>query len=73
VEVGIDEHFRLSFRMLSKFAHPTAMRILAPPDEAKEVVQNDDFFSQGCLFFVGAFQAVESQLLQAAPTCSITP
>lgn len=72
-EVGISEHFRVGYRMLSKFAHPTAMRILAPPDEAKEALQNDIFFSQGCLFFVGAFQAVESQLLQAAPTCSITP
>jgi len=31
-EVGIGPHFRLSYKMLSKFAHPTAMRILAPPD-----------------------------------------
>jgi hypothetical protein len=67
-EVGIGEHFRVSYRTLSKFAHPTAMRILAPPDEAKEVLQSDSFFSQGCLFFTGAFQALESQLLQAAPT-----
>lgn len=66
VEVGIDDHFRLSYRMLSKFAHPTAMRILALTDEAKEAVLNDVFFSQGCLFFTGAFQAVESQLLLAA-------
>lgn len=66
VEVGIAEHFRLSYRMLSKFAHPTALRILAAPDEAKEAVQNDIFFSQGCLFFTGAFQAVESQLLTAS-------
>jgi Family of unknown function (DUF5677) len=32
-EAGIGEHFSLSYRMLSKFAHPTAMRILASPDE----------------------------------------
>ncbi len=62
VEVGIGDHFKLSHRMLSKFAHPTALRILTQPDEAKEAVQNDIFFSQGCLFFTGAFQAVESQL-----------
>jgi hypothetical protein len=63
-ETEIGEHFRLSFRMLSKFAHPTAMRIMAAPDEAKETLQNDIFFSQGCLFFAGAFQAVEGQLLK---------
>jgi hypothetical protein len=49
--------------MLSKFAHPTAMQILAPPDEVKAVLQKDCFFSQGCLFFSGAFQALEGQLL----------
>jgi hypothetical protein len=51
-ESGIGEHFKLSYRMLSKFAHPTAMRILSPPDEAKVALQKDCFFSQGCLFFV---------------------
>lgn len=64
VDVGIGEHFRLSYRMLSKFAHPTAMQILGLPDEAKEAILNDMFFSQGCLFFTGAFQAVERQLVQ---------
>lgn len=62
-ESGIGEHFSLSYRMLSKFAHPTAMRILAPPDEATEALQCDCFFSQGCLFFSGAFMALESQLI----------
>ncbi len=49
--------------MLSKFAHPTAMRILAPPDERTEALQRDYFFSQGCLFFTGTFSALEGQLL----------
>jgi uncharacterized protein DUF5677 len=62
-EAGIGEHFSLSYRMLSKFAHPTAMQILAPPDEAKAALQKDCFFSQGCLFFTGAFTALEGQLL----------
>jgi hypothetical protein len=62
-ESGIGDHFSLSYRMLSKFAHPTAMRILAPPDEARDAVQKDCFFSQGCLFFTGAFAALEGQLL----------
>jgi hypothetical protein len=62
-ESGIGDHFSLSYRMLSKFAHPTAMQILAPPDEAKAALQEDCFFSQGCLFFAGAFVALEGQLL----------
>jgi hypothetical protein len=62
-ESGIGDHFSLSYRMLSKFAHPTAMQILATPDEEKEDVQKDCFFSQGCLFFTGAFGALEGQLL----------
>jgi hypothetical protein len=62
-ECGIGEHFSLSYKMLSKFAHPTAMRILAPPDERTEALQRDYFFSQGCLFFTGTFSALEGQLL----------
>jgi hypothetical protein len=50
-ECSIGMHFSLGYKMLSKFAHPTAMRILAPPDEKKEALQRDCFFSQGCLFF----------------------
>jgi hypothetical protein len=65
-EVGIGEHFRLSYKMLSKFAHPTAMRILAPPDDARNALQRDCFFSQGCLYFRGAFDSLESQLAGAA-------
>jgi hypothetical protein len=61
-EVGMGEHFALSNRMLSKFAHPTAMQVLAPPDDAKTTMQKDLFFSQACLFFVGAFSALEGQL-----------
>jgi hypothetical protein len=61
-EVGLGEHFRLSYKMLSKFAHPTAMRILAPPDEPRTALRRDCFFSQGCLYFRGAFDSLENQL-----------
>ncbi len=63
-ECGIGDHFAVSYKVLSKFAHPTAMRILAPPDEQRENVQRDVFFSHGCLFFTGAFQALEGPLCQ---------
>lgn len=59
-DCGMSDHFSLSFKMLSKFAHPTAMQILGVPDEARHALQNDCFFSQGCLFFTGAFVALEN-------------
>jgi hypothetical protein len=61
-ECGIGEHFALSNKMLSKFAHPTAMQILGTPDDAKAILQKDIFFGHGCLFFVGAFTTLEGQL-----------
>lgn len=62
MECGIGEQFTLSYKMLSKFAHPTAMQIVAP-DEAREALQRDVFYDDGCLFFCGTFNALERQLL----------
>ncbi|HEY1760890.1 MAG TPA: DUF5677 domain-containing protein [Bryobacteraceae bacterium] len=58
-ECGIESHFLFSYKFLSKFAHPTAMQILVPPDDAQHVLQRDYFFSQGCLSFIGAVTALE--------------
>jgi hypothetical protein len=58
-DCGLGEHFRVSFKMLSKFAHPTAMQILGPADETQASLQMDHFFSEGCLFYTGAFEAFE--------------
>jgi hypothetical protein len=60
-EIGMGEHFALSNKLLSKFAHPTAMQILSPPDDAKATTQKDVFFSHGCLAFTGAFTALERE------------
>ena len=60
-ECGIES--TLTNKMLSKFAHPTAMRILAGVDEAREALQRETFYSDGCLFFLGAFHALEGQLV----------
>jgi hypothetical protein len=62
-ECGLGEHYSLVHKLLSKFAHPTAMRILANPDEVKESLKREISFSQGCLYFSGAFNALEGQLL----------
>ena len=60
-ECEMSDHFAVSFKMLSKFAHPTAMQILGAPDEERHALQRDCFFGQGCLFFTGAFVALESE------------
>ena len=62
-DCGIGEHFALSYKLLSKFAHPTAMQILAAPDNQLEALLRDLFFSWGCLFFTEAFNALERELL----------
>jgi hypothetical protein len=62
-ECGIGEQFSVSYRMLSKFAHPSVMQIVAAPDDAREVLQRDVLYGQGCLFFCDAFDTLERQLL----------
>jgi len=63
-ECGMGQHFSLSIKLLSKFAHPTALLIFAPPNEAKTRLQKDMFYSHGCLYFLGAFNALEGQLIR---------
>jgi hypothetical protein len=58
-ECGLRDVYRAAYRMLSKFAHPTAMQIIALPNEAQTTLQRDVFFGQGCMFFAGAFGAIE--------------
>lgn len=67
-ELGMGAHFNVANKMLSKFAHPTAMQIMAAAagDRKTTTVQKQVFFSHGCLFFRGAFDAIEGQLFQAA-------
>lgn len=57
-EIGIAHHFTLMNKNLSKFAHPTAMLILGNSETRK--MQKDSVFANGCLFFVGAFTALEN-------------
>jgi hypothetical protein len=51
---GIWDEIAASFKLLSKYTHPTALLIKALPDETTLLLR-DIFFSQGCLFFFGAF------------------
>ncbi len=65
-ECDIGEHFTASYKLLSKTAHPTAMRILFGRNEEREGGQRDLFFSHGCLYFTGAFGALENATLNAS-------
>jgi Family of unknown function (DUF5677) len=63
-ECGMEIHFKTAFKMFSKFAHPTAMQIMTPPDDAEDTLQRDCFYAQGCLYFTGAFAALEGELIK---------
>ena len=66
VDCGIGDHFRVSYRMLSKFAHPTAMQILAPFDRTKNELQVNHFFGLGCMYFTVAVGFLEEVLFAGA-------
>ncbi len=55
---GFEQHFNLMIKLLSKYAHPTAMLILGNAENRK--MPKDSTFANGCLFFIGAFTALEN-------------
>jgi hypothetical protein len=59
-ECGLKDLFKVMNKMLSKFAHPTAMQILGMADDEKQSLQRDTFYALGCCFFLGAFSALEN-------------
>ena len=61
--IGHEQWFSANNKLLSKFAHPTAMQLLAPPNEEKNSLQQDVFYGKGCLYFGGAFEALERLLV----------
>jgi hypothetical protein len=64
-DCGMANHYKLFYKMASKFAHPTAMSILAPPGKLTEETElRDYFFGEGYMLFAGAFGALETRLDQ---------
>lgn len=61
-ECGLKDMFKTMNKMLSKFAHPTAMQILGMADYEKQSLQRDTFYALGCCFFLGAFSALENSV-----------
>jgi hypothetical protein len=66
-ECGFQDRFSVINKLLSKFAHPTAMRIVGVVDEATEILQRDSFYGFGCLYFVSAITALEACLPHIKP------
>lgn len=64
---GLSSHFRRFNKLLSKFAHPTALQILGIPNDVQLTFQRNCFLGLGCLFFAGAFDAME-RLTQSRAT-----
>lgn len=62
-ELGIEDHYNIANKQLSKHAHPTAMHIQAPLND-KNAMQplKELFYEEGCGFFVGAFGVLEEHL-----------
>ena len=65
-EIGIGPDFELFNKLLSKCAHPTAMKIVFSSNKLLTTWQRDSFFRNGCLFFVGAFSALEEHIFQTS-------
>lgn len=59
-ECGLKEAFSTWNKLLSKFAHPTAMQILGELNDKTNCIQKETFFGLGCCFFIGAFNAFET-------------
>ena len=58
---GIGEKYVLINKMLSKFVHPSALRMMGNSDAEHEKLQAASFFNWGCLFFVGIYVSLDAQ------------
>ncbi|MBF0356394.1 MAG: hypothetical protein HQL43_14265 [Alphaproteobacteria bacterium] len=67
---GFGDHFNVHNKLLSKYAHPTAMLVVASLDQEKQILLKDMFYSFGCMYFVGAFTPLE-RVLTALVECPV--
>ena len=62
---GLEAEYAIGFKVLSKFAHPTALRLMLPPGEQMDALR-DSFFSQGCALFGLTFTTLEAYICNDA-------
>lgn len=62
--LGHEKAHKIHNKILSKFAHPTAYRILSSDSQKGQANRAYYFFSQGCLFFYDGFFRLEKRIDQ---------
>lgn len=65
-KLGLGSHYRMAFKTLSKFAHPTAFLIIFGNNTYKLNEFKELFYSQGCMFFYESFNRLEQYILNTA-------
>ncbi|MFT8247286.1 hypothetical protein [Roseomonas sp. BN140053] len=65
-ECGLEAEFALQFKLLSKFAHPTAMQIAGTVNAVEEQFR-ELLFSRGCALFSNTFDHLENYLSGDGP------
>lgn len=55
--IGLQQHYILLNKILSKLAHPTSFLVLVDPEILE--MHRESTFAHGCLFFVTAFEFLE--------------
>ncbi|MFN7114125.1 MAG: DUF5677 domain-containing protein [Alphaproteobacteria bacterium] len=62
--IGFEKNFKISYKSLSKFAHPTAGAVMLG-GKCQQALQRarKSFYAQGCVCFIGGFTSLETTLL----------
>lgn len=61
-EVGLEKIYQISYKMLSKHAHPTAWVVMMHDNTSMISALRKTFFNQGCWLFIGAFDTLEKHV-----------
>lgn len=62
-ELGLELHYDTANKLLSKFIHPTALRVIGYFDDDRIKDLKTGYFGQGCTSFAGAFNILEEHLI----------
>jgi hypothetical protein len=63
-EVGLETFYKTNFKSLSKFAHPTALSVMATPTDSGAKVMRDEFVKVGTTIADEALMALEKSLMR---------
>ena len=72
-QIGLQDHYSIVMKSLSKLAHPTALLIVGNISDKQMAVLRGSTYDQGCLFFLGAFEALERLVNRLIDQSNIGP